>query len=73
MEANGPSAFDRKLPFDEVAILNLNLDFVRREVAALKVTKVDIVRKEGVKEGGDAEDLKKAEGSVPGVPSYRIL
>ncbi|KAJ3049540.1 cytosolic leucyl tRNA synthetase [Rhizophlyctis rosea] len=73
VEANGSSAFDRKLPFDEVAILNLNLEFVRREVAALKVTKVDIVRKEEIKEGGDAEDVKKAEGSVPGVPTYRIL
>ncbi|KAJ3041618.1 cytosolic leucyl tRNA synthetase [Rhizophlyctis rosea] len=76
VEANGPSAFDRKLPFDEAAILELNMEFVRREVAALKIVRVEVLKKEGLKEGSggvDGDDLKKAEGAVPGQPTYRIL
>lgn len=72
----GPSAFDRKLPFDEMEALKINLDFLRRDVSVLKVTKVEVFRKEEMKvgvEGVVEEDVKKAEVAVPGVAGYRIF
>ncbi|KAI9015178.1 hypothetical protein BC832DRAFT_194924 [Gaertneriomyces semiglobifer] len=74
VEARGPVAFDRKLTFDELQTMKQNLDYIRRELASIKIQEVEVVMKEDVKEEGwEKDDLKKAEGSLPGAPTYRLV
>ncbi|KAJ3168358.1 cytosolic leucyl tRNA synthetase [Geranomyces variabilis] len=75
VEADGPAAFERKLAFDEVATLESNLDFVRRELSVLKIKDVELVKAEEVKEDGKfaAEDVRKADMATPSQPTYRIV
>jgi hypothetical protein len=48
----------------------LNLDYLRRELSNLKISKVEIAVKESLT---DDDDIKRAENAVPGAPIYRIL
>ncbi|TPX70822.1 leucine---tRNA ligase [Spizellomyces sp. 'palustris'] len=74
VDAQGPVAFDRKLSFNELETLQLNLDYIRRELAVLKVTSVELVdHKAAAAPPYDAEDAKKADNAVPGQPTYRLL
>ncbi|KAJ3282794.1 cytosolic leucyl tRNA synthetase [Borealophlyctis nickersoniae] len=76
IEQLGPKAFDRQLPFDELETLEANLDFIRRDLSGLKISRVEVLVKESLKvgEGGvDGDDVKKAESAVPGHPQYRII
>ncbi|KAJ3179837.1 cytosolic leucyl tRNA synthetase [Geranomyces variabilis] len=76
VEANGPTAFERKLAFDEVATLESNLDFVRRELSVLKIKDVELIKAEEVKEEAGkfaAEDIRKADMATPSQPTYRIV
>jgi leucyl-tRNA synthetase len=63
--AVGIAALDRRLLFDELAVLSSNVDFVSRTLGGLQVviTPVDPSQVEG--------DAKK-EASLPGEPSYRF-
>ncbi|KAI8819678.1 uncharacterized protein EV422DRAFT_533886 [Fimicolochytrium jonesii] len=75
-QSQSSAAFNRKLDFDEWEVLQRNLDYIRREVAVLKVKEVKVFKAEDVKAGQDgfeAEDVKKAELSVPGQLTYRIV
>ena len=73
MESSGAVAFDRKLNFGEKETLELNIEYLRRDLANLKVAQVQVLEKE--KLGVDAEELdtKKAESAVPGQPTYRLV
>ncbi|KAI9352501.1 hypothetical protein DFJ73DRAFT_829910 [Zopfochytrium polystomum] len=75
VEAAGPSAFDRTVSFNEQDTLTQNVDYIRRELASLKISAVEFVAKEGLAAGDDFsdEDIAKAEGALPGVPTYRIV
>jgi leucyl-tRNA synthetase len=70
VEKSGPSSMDRKLAFSELDALNINIDYLRRDLAMLKINKVEIVEKQAAAED---PDLKKAELALPGQPTYRIL
>ncbi|KAJ3139412.1 cytosolic leucyl tRNA synthetase [Physocladia obscura] len=70
IESSGSAGFDRSLGFDELETLEANNDYIRRELVAMKIKAVEFVAKE--KAVGD-EDIKLAEASVPGVPTYRIF
>ncbi|KAI9088330.1 hypothetical protein DFS34DRAFT_403140 [Phlyctochytrium arcticum] len=76
VEQLGPAAFDRKLKFDELAVLSQNRDYIKRELMTLKVNEVEIVEVDKVKRGGEdwkPEDVKKADMALPGAPTYRLL
>ncbi|TPX59918.1 leucine---tRNA ligase [Powellomyces hirtus] len=76
VENNGPAAFDRNLGFGEMETLKSNLDFIRRELATLKITAVELVPAETVKpDAGDfaPEDVRKADMATPGQPTYRLV
>ncbi|KAJ3197083.1 cytosolic leucyl tRNA synthetase [Irineochytrium annulatum] len=62
----GPSALERALAFDEVETLNANKDFIRRDLATLKVETVEILSKD---QAPADLDVSKA---VPGEPAYRL-
>ncbi len=70
MDELGQEALNRNLLFDESTTLSLNIDYLRRELSNLKVSKVEIAIKEILE---DPEDSKRAENAVPGVPVYRIV
>ena len=72
----GEKAFHRSLSFDEFKTLECNLDYIRRDLASFKITRVDILIKEEMEIGKnnvDEEDVKKAEGATPGQPLYRMV
>jgi leucyl-tRNA synthetase len=71
-ETMGAKALDRTLLFNESETLELNLDFIRREMANLKIAKVEVALKEKLEED-DSEDISKAQAAAPGAPSYRIV
>ncbi|KAJ3020117.1 cytosolic leucyl tRNA synthetase [Thoreauomyces humboldtii] len=73
VDNNGPSAFDRSLGFDEMETLENNVDFVRRELAILKVGEVKLIKAETVGEDADELDKRKADMAVPGHPTYRLV
>jgi leucyl-tRNA synthetase len=70
VEQNGPSAFDRELEYSEMQALEYNLDFLRRDLAVMKISEIQIVK---VDEVSDEEEKKKAEIAVPGHPTYRLV
>ncbi|KAL5033085.1 hypothetical protein BDV3_000099 [Batrachochytrium dendrobatidis] len=76
VEVAGKSAMDRKLLFSEMDTLNLNLDFLRRDLIVMKISEIRLLAKEtlvaGV-DGIDEEDIKKASAALPGSPTYRVL
>ncbi|KAJ3061502.1 cytosolic leucyl tRNA synthetase, partial [Podochytrium sp. JEL0797] len=75
IELVGESGFNRVLEFNELDTLKANADFIRRELVLMKVVKVEFVAKEEVVAGGEfgEEDVKAAEGAVPGAPTYRLF
>ena len=60
MIENGKIAFIRKLSFDERLVLETNLEFLRRDLANLRVEEIV------VKSDGNDDD------AVPGVPTYSV-
>ncbi|KAJ3102434.1 cytosolic leucyl tRNA synthetase [Phlyctochytrium planicorne] len=60
----GVGAFDRRLLFDEEETLKINMDFIRRDLANLKVEKVVIASNSGV---------SIAESALPGSPAYQLV
>ena len=66
MEIDGGKAFDRALLFNEFDTLQVNLDYLRRDLYHFSVQKVILVRQEDA----SADDAAKAEISIPGNPSY---
>ncbi|KAJ3316410.1 cytosolic leucyl tRNA synthetase [Blyttiomyces sp. JEL0837] len=75
IETLGGAGFDRRLAFDEKDTLVQNSDYIRRELIAFKIEKVEFVAKEEVVAGNGGfteEDVLKAEQAVPGVPTYRF-
>ena len=76
VESVGAAALDRKLLFDELATLNVNLDYIRRELSVLKIEKVNLYRKEAISAGeNDVIDLDvaKSDAALPGQPTYRLV
>ncbi|KAI8815204.1 hypothetical protein BJ742DRAFT_746347 [Cladochytrium replicatum] len=71
---SGSSAFNRTLTFKEFETLQETSDLICRELANLKIARVDIVPQAEVLSGvqWSAEDRKKAEAALPGVPGYQI-
>lgn len=49
----------------------MNMDFLRRDLATLKITKINVIESSSV--AADDQDFKKAEEAVPGEPTYRIF
>jgi leucyl-tRNA synthetase len=68
--AEGPRAFERGLAFDEVAILNENLDYLTRSLGLMRIS-VKPVGSVADDEGlsADKEILRRREASLPGEPS----
>jgi leucyl-tRNA synthetase len=58
------------LEFSELDALEYNMDFLRRDLAVLKVSDILVVKSSTVE--GD-EEKKKAETAVPGSPAYRLV
>ncbi|KAJ3309417.1 cytosolic leucyl tRNA synthetase [Boothiomyces sp. JEL0838] len=71
VETVGPVALERELLFDEKKVINMNMDFLRRDLATLKITKINVIESSSV--AADDQDFKKAEEAVPGEPTYRIF
>jgi leucyl-tRNA synthetase len=70
VEQTGPKAFDRHLEYSELEALEFNIDFLRRDLAFLKVSDIEIVK---VDTCTTEEDKKKADAAVPGHPTYRLV
>jgi leucyl-tRNA synthetase len=68
VEASGIGALDRALVFPEWETLQANLDTIRRDLYGLVVKGVTLVNQENA----SAVDVAKAEGAVPGQPSYSL-
>lgn len=66
VEIDGGKAFDRALLFNEFDTLQVNLDYLRRDLYHFSVQKVILVRQEDA----SADDAAKAEIAIPGNPSY---
>ncbi|KAJ3114345.1 cytosolic leucyl tRNA synthetase [Phlyctochytrium bullatum] len=65
----GPTALDRRVPFDEGETLSINQDYIRRDLSNLKITKIIIMENTSAQ---SAEDKTAAETAVPLNPSYRF-
>ncbi len=72
VELMGPSGLERNILFNESETLELNLDYIRRELSNLKVSSVEVVVKEKMTPQDD-EDATKAQAAIPGSPAYRIV
>ena len=59
----------RQLGFPEMQTLEENIDIIRRELAMLKIAKVELVSASNL----EGEDSAKESASLPGQPAYRIL
>jgi leucyl-tRNA synthetase len=68
---HGQKAFNRKLDFNELEILNLNLDFIKRDLSNLRIKQVIIQKVEELDQS--SAEWKVAEAAVPGVPLYAVL
>ncbi|KAI9344881.1 hypothetical protein BDR26DRAFT_893597 [Obelidium mucronatum] len=75
IEVVGVSGFDRRLEFNEIDTLHANADYIRRELVLMKVKSVEFIAKDDVVVGDkyNDEDVKAADASVPGVPTYRLV
>lgn len=71
-EIHGSAAFERKLSFDEMNTLEINLEYMRRELTHQRIGKIELVDKSEVNVA-DMDDKKKAEMALPGHPTYRIV
>ncbi|KAI8893706.1 hypothetical protein BC833DRAFT_607486 [Globomyces pollinis-pini] len=69
-ESQGQAALDRKLLFSEIDTIQVNMDALRRDLAVLKITNIQVIKTDQVT---DEEDAKKAETAVPGQPTYRTF
>ncbi|KAJ3391404.1 cytosolic leucyl tRNA synthetase [Lobulomyces angularis] len=72
VETNGPKALERTLEFDEMEVLQLNKDYIVRELSVLKVVDLKIICVEDYNFNDEAEK-KKAAGATPGNPVYDII
>lgn len=71
VESLGLEALSRKLEFSEIDALEVNLEYLRRDLSQLKISKVEIVEQKTAM--ADELDAKKAAEAVPGNPTFRII
>ncbi len=65
----GIKALNRQLPFDELKVLNENLDYLTKTIGLMKLS-VSPVDPANIEEGSVGEDVRrKQESSLPGVPT----
>lgn len=60
------SAFDRRIAFNEIEVLNENLEYIRRDLFQLNVVSLKVVKSSTVQSD-------KAESAMPGQPSFEII
>jgi hypothetical protein len=68
----GPAGLERNILFNESETLQLNLDYIRRELSNLKVSAVEVIVKEKMASQDEA-DITRAQAAIPGSPAYRIV
>jgi hypothetical protein len=65
-ETAGVAAFDRRIAFNEIDVLNENLEFIRRDLFQQNVVSLKIVKSSTLQSD-------KAESAMPGQPSFEII